>query len=82
LRYTPGPNDLLTGWDWSPDGRQVALLVYDRTARSSETVTLPGGRVVKRAVYDCRVLVADADGGNAKEVYKKKGSSVKTFMWK
>jgi hypothetical protein len=82
LRYTPDKNDWVSGWDWSPNGSQIALLVYDRNSVASETVPLPGGGLTRQTVYDYRVLVADADGSNAKEVYKTKGSSVKTFMWK
>jgi WD40 repeat protein len=82
LRYTPGQSDWVSGWDWSPNGSQIALLVYDRNSRSFETVPAPGGGQMQQTIYDYRVLVGDADGANAKEVYKTKGASVKTFMWK
>jgi hypothetical protein len=82
LRYTPGPNDWVSGWDWSPNGTHVALLVYDRTTRTFENIPAGGGMQQSVAFYEYRVLLADADGSNAKEVYRTKGSSVKTFMWK
>jgi len=82
LRYTPAQTDWVSGWDWSPNGSQIALLVYDRNSRSFETVPAPGGGQMQQTVYDYRVLVAEADGSNAKEVFRTKGSSVKTFMWK
>jgi len=32
--------------------------------------------------YEYKVFVADADGGNPKEVYKTKGTQFRAFMWK
>lgn len=75
-------SDYLSGWDWSPDGTRIALCTYDRTTGTVETVPLPGGGLMRQMQYTYKVSVADADGGNAKEIYRTKGSGVKTFMWK
>jgi dipeptidyl aminopeptidase/acylaminoacyl peptidase len=55
---------------WSPDGQQLA---YTWVPKRDVGVGI--------ATREFKVFVADSDGGNPKEVYKTKGSNLKTLMW-
>jgi WD40 repeat protein len=81
LRYTLSDDNYLTGWDWSPDGTKIVLCTYDRTSGATEIVPIPGGKM-QQMQFVYKVSVADADGGNPKEVYRTRGATVKSFMWK
>ena len=73
----------LIGFAWSPDGTQIAYVHYDpRAANQGVVVPAPGGGMMRQVEYEYKVMVSDADGGNAKEVYKTKGNTVRAFMWK
>jgi Tol biopolymer transport system component len=71
-RLMPIPDSRdIWGIVWSPDGSRIAYVCRD---------TIPGE--ADQTPFEFKVFVADARGGNAKEVYKMKGDRVRTFTWK
>ena len=56
----------LMGLAWSPDGTRVAH----------------AHRTVLKGIPEFKVFVANADEGNATEVYKSKWAQVRAFIWK
>lgn len=67
--YGENPEWRVGGFAWSPDGKKIAYV---------ESQRLPGGR----AADPFRVMVADADGKNEKEVYTATGRWLIGFDWK
>ncbi len=68
--YGENPEWRIGGFAWSPDGKKIAYV---------ESMRLPA---VARAADPFRVMIADADGKNEKEVYTATGSWLIGFDWK
>lgn len=68
-----GPEWDVQGLAWSPDGRKIAYAEAHRLPR-------PAGVAGPQCSY--RVIVADPDGKNAKEVYATQGNWLVGFGWK
>jgi hypothetical protein len=67
------------GLVWSPTGSRLA---YARADVRSALNDQKGQLVPDMSEIEYKVFVADADGGNPKEVYKTKGFIHGAFMWK
>lgn len=70
--YGEDPEWRMAGFAWSPDGKRIAYAEWKRIQPA------PGAR----SQNPVRVMVADADGQNAKEVYTANGSWLMGFDWK
>ncbi len=71
--YGEKPEWRVGGYAWSPDGKQIAYV---------ETKSLPQQSGAPRAKDSFRVMVADPDGKNEKEIYKAGGSWLMGFDWR
>jgi len=66
------PEWRLGGFAWSPDGKKIAYV------ENMQAPKVPG----KWADHPFRVMVADPDGKNAKEIYSAKGHWLVGFDWR
>lgn len=71
--YGETPEWRVGGFAWSPDGKKIAYVETKRLPR-------PPGALSEKVLF--RVMVADADGKNEKEVYAATGSWLIGFDWK